>query len=157
MSGVAVPPATLAGSIWMPRLVVSVSRYHRWGWWGEAGAVVVLAATAMAVLGMPSFNVHEPTHFAGIMSPTCGVTRSVVAVFRGDPATAWRYNPLGFAVAAVALSGVIMLAVGLLRKRWLLVRVRPGRCGWGLLVVILVLLEIRQQGRADLLMSSGFR
>ena len=91
------------------------------------------------------------------MSPTCGVTRSVVAVFRGDLATAWLYNPLGLVVAAVAVSGVLMLAVGLLSRRWLVLRLRPGRFGWGLLVVALIVLEVRQQGRADLLIGGGLR
>lgn len=157
MSEVAVSPAAVTGSVWLPRVVVSVSPFHRWGWWGESGAVVVLVATGMAVLGMPSFSLHEPTHFAGIMSPTCGVTRSVVAVFRGDLATAWLYNPLGLVVAAVAGSGVLMLAVGLLSRRWLVLRLRPGRFGWGLLVVALIVLEVRQQGRADLLIGGGLR
>ena len=47
MSEVAVSPAAVTGSVWLPRVVVSVSRFHRWGWWGESGAVVVLVATGM--------------------------------------------------------------------------------------------------------------
>ncbi|QUW85441.1 hypothetical protein SMIR_40885 (plasmid) [Streptomyces mirabilis] len=38
--------------------------------------------------------------------------------------------------------------------RWLVLRLRPGRAGW-ITFGCLVALEIRQQGQAELLMSTG--
>ncbi|MEU0108457.1 DUF2752 domain-containing protein [Streptomyces sp. NPDC006251] len=102
-------------------------------------------------------DLHEPTHYAGIMAPTCGLTRSVVAVFRGDVAMAWRYNPAGLLVAAASVAMLARLVIGAAVGRWLVFRLRPGRVGWIVLGLALVALEIRQQGRAELLMSTGLR
>lgn len=89
------------------------------------------------------------------MSPTCGLTRSVVAVFRGDLPMSWRYNPLGLLVAAASVAMLARLTLGAAVARWLVLRVRPGRVGWIVLGLALIVLEIRQQGRAELLTSTG--
>ena len=63
--------------------------------------------------------------YAGIMHPLCGATRSVRHTFRGELGPASRYNPLGPVLAAGTLA----------------------------LLALAAALEIRQQARADLLMS----
>ncbi|MET9833550.1 DUF2752 domain-containing protein [Streptomyces sp. NPDC006385] len=116
-----------------------------------------MAGTAMAVWGMFPVDLHGPGHFAGIMAPTCGLTRSVVSVFRGDLAMAWRYNPLGLLIAFSAVAALARLAAGAVTGRWPVLRIRPGRAGWIILALALVALEIRQQSQADLLMTTGLR
>jgi hypothetical protein len=141
---------------WLPHVRVSwETRNTRWWWLGAAGAVVVLSGAAMAVWGMFPLDLHEPTHFAGIMSPTCGLTRSVVATFRGDFPMAWRYNPAGLLVAAVSVAALVRLVAGVVAGRGPVLRVRPGRIGWIVFGLALLALEIRQQGQADLLMTTG--
>ncbi|UQA91085.1 DUF2752 domain-containing protein [Streptomyces halobius] len=143
---------------WIPRIHLGwETRNIRWWRWGAAGTVVVLAGAAMAVWGMFPVDLHGPGHYAGIMAPTCGLTRSVVAVFRGDVVTAWRYNPLGLLVAFASFAFLARLVAGAVVGRWPVLRVRPGRAGWILLGLALVALEIRQQGQAELLMTTGLR
>ncbi|KPC72023.1 hypothetical protein ADL35_32735 [Streptomyces sp. NRRL WC-3753] len=131
------------------------SRNARWWWLGAAGAVVVAAGAAMAAWGMFPVDLHGPTHNAGIMAPTCGLTRSVVASFRGDMAMAWRYNPAGLLIAAVSVGTLARMVAGALAGRGPVLRVRPGRIGWIVFGLALVALEVRQQGQADLLMTTG--
>lgn len=77
----------------------------------------------------------------------------------GTPTRAWTYNPLGIAVVAGALLTLLRNGAGVLTGRWVNLRVVLTRRQWvGVLVVLaalLVLLEIRQQGRADLLMQGS--
>ncbi|WP_151484963.1 DUF2752 domain-containing protein [Streptomyces albicerus] len=155
-------PQTSSGALgrarWLPQVRLGwETRNTRWWWLGAAGAVVVAAGAAMAVWGMFPVDLHEPSHRAGIMAPTCGLTRSVVAVFRGDMALAWRYNPAGLLVAAVSVAVLARLLAGAVVERGPVLRVRPGRIGWIVLGLALVALEVRQQGQADLLMTTGLR
>lgn len=156
MAHTPVPAGALDRSRWLPRIQLGwETRNARWWWLGAARGLVVVAGAAMAVWGMFPVDLHEPTHFAGIMSPTCGLTRSVVAVFRGDLTLAWRYNPAGLLVAAVSVAFLVRLAAGWAMGRGPVLRVRPGRLGWIVLGLALVALEIRQQGQAELLMTTG--
>lgn len=142
---------------WLPRMEVTWGRRSRALMWAAVGAVVVVAGAAMAMWGMFPLDLHGPTHYMGIMSPSCGATRSVVATFRGDLGLAWRYNPAGPLVALASVAGLAMTAVGAASGRWLVLRVRPGRLGWALIVAALVALELRQQSNAGLLMTTGLR
>ncbi|WP_416529971.1 DUF2752 domain-containing protein [Streptomyces coelicoflavus] len=146
------------GARWLPQARIGFeSRNARWWWLGAGGAVIVAVGVAMAVWGMFPVDLHGPTHDAGIMAPTCGLTRSVVAVFRGDISMAWRYNPAGLLVAVVAVAALARLLAGVFVRCGPVLRVRPGRIGWMVLVLALVALEIRQQGQAELLMTAGLR
>ncbi|MCH0561705.1 MULTISPECIES: DUF2752 domain-containing protein [unclassified Streptomyces] len=143
---------------WGPRARLAWdAREPRWWLWGAAGAVVVLAGSAMAVWGMLPLNLHGPGHFAGVMAPSCGLTRSVVEAFRGDVAMAWRYNPAGLLIAFGSLAALARLLAGAATGRWLTLRVRPGRAGWTVLALALLALEFHQQGQAELLMTTGLR
>ncbi|MFD3928299.1 DUF2752 domain-containing protein [Streptomyces sp. NPDC058614] len=152
------PSRVLNRARWLPQVRLGREpRNARWWWLGAAGTVVVAAGVAMAVWGMFPVDLHEPSHYAGIMSPTCGLTRSVVAVLRGDVALAWRYNPAGLLVAADSFATLARLAAGAFAGRGPVLRVRPGRIGWIVIGLALVALEVRQQGQADLLMTTGLR
>lgn len=156
MSDTWVPSGAPVRARWLPQVRVGwETRNTRWWWLGAAGTVVVLAGAAMAVWGMFPVDLHEPTHYAGVIAPTCGLTRSVVATFGGDLAMAWRYNPAGLLVAAVSVAVLARLVAGVFVGSGPVLRVRPGRIGWIVLGLALLALEIRQQGQAELLMTTG--
>ena len=120
------------------------------------GALGLVAAAAMAVFGLPPLDIHGPQHDWGIMSPTCGATRAARLTAQGNFVEAWRYNPIGILATAAAAAATLRLMVGLIARRWLHIRiVWTRRRLWlalAIAAVLVVLLEIRQQGRADLLM-----
>ena len=117
------------------------------------GSVVV--AAGLAVIGLPSIDLHGPLHRMGIMDPFCGGTRSARLTILGQWGMAWTYNPLGLVTVIGATALVVRSAVGVLTHRWLNVSWHPSaRLRWLLIsavVVVLVLLEIRQQSLAWLL------
>jgi hypothetical protein len=61
------------------------------------------------------------------MTPSCGLTRGMVALVRGPLADAMRFNP---ASPIVLLGGLALLALGVLTGRWLDVRLRVEWLGW---------------------------
>lgn len=127
-------------------------------WWLTAGALLALAiAVAMAILGLPPVDLHSPLHKVGIMDPFCGGTRAARYTAQGDLAEAWRYNPLSILVVFGAGLAILRAAVGFLTRRWMTVTIgwnsRRRRWAIAVVVLLLVLLEIRQQFRADLLMA----
>ncbi len=120
------------------------------------GFLGLAAAAAMAVFGLPPVDLHGPQHYYGIMSPTCGATRAARLTAQGDLVGAWRYNPMGIVAAVAALVASARLLVGVTTRRWLEVQIAwTRRRVWiavAVAVALGVLLEIRQQGRAELLM-----
>ena len=121
------------------------------------GVLGLAAAVAMAVFGLPPVDLHGPLHRMGIMDPLCGGTRAARLTAQGDLAEAWKYNPLGILATVAAGAALARLAIGVLGRRWLNVRVawtpRRMKIALTVLVVALVILEIRQQGRAELLLK----
>jgi Protein of unknown function (DUF2752) len=70
-------------------------RYHR-------GLALLAVAT---VVGL-AFTNHFVCPFAAVMGfpcPGCGMTRSLLALMRGDWREAWRQHPVGFLVPPLAL------------------------------------------------------
>jgi hypothetical protein len=135
-----------------PGLVVAVERADR----HRAVTRLAWAAGAgLAALGLPPVDVHGPLHYAGIMDPLCGLTRSMRYSFRGDLSAAWRYNPLGpplaLLTAAAAARGVLGTATG----HWAALRLtvpRPvRRAGWVLAIAGAGALQARAQSIAALL------
>jgi hypothetical protein len=119
---------------------------------------VVVVAAVLAVTGLPSIDLHGPLHRLGIMDPLCGGTRSARLTVLGQWGLAWTYNPLGLVTVIGATALVVRSAVGALTHRWLNVSWHPSARLRRLLisagVVLLVLLEIRQQSLAWLLTAS---
>jgi len=119
-------------------------------------AVGLSVAVAMAVAGLPPIDFHGPLHHMGIMDPLCGGTRAARLTLRGELAEAWKYNPLGILAATTALLGVGRLFIGVSTRRWLNVRVMwtsaRRTIAIDVIAALLIVLEIRQQGRSELLM-----
>ncbi|MGE0432531.1 MAG: DUF2752 domain-containing protein [Planctomycetota bacterium] len=64
---------------------------------------------------------HDAT---GMPCPTCGSTRALLALWRGDLLTALRYNPVGSLVAAVFAAFAVYLPGSLLWRRRLVLAAR---------------------------------
>lgn len=108
-------------------------------------------AVGLAVFGFPPIDLHEPTHYAGIMAPSCGLTRGVVALVRGSLTDAIRFNPVS---PPVLLGGLALLGrsvFGAVTGRWLDARFRVGRLGWVLAGMAVAALAVNQQLHAELL------
>lgn len=122
------------------------------------GVVGLVAAVAMAVFGLPPVDLHSPLHHIGIMDPLCGGTRAARLTAQGHLAAAWRYNPLGILAVVGAGVAVMRLVARMIGHRWLNADIvwtsRRRRVALTVLIMAVVLLEIRQQGRADLLMRT---
>lgn len=122
-----------------------------------AGVALAIAA-GMALFGLPPVDLHGPLHYIGIMDPLCGGTRAARYTAQGQLGLAWKYNPLGILVVIGAAVVVARTLVGVLAGRWLTVHVGWSRrhMRWVIAVagVLLIILEVRQQLRADLLIAS---
>ncbi len=130
----------------------------RLNWVTIVGVVGLALAALMAVFGLPPVDLHGPVHRMGIMDPFCGGTRAARLTAQGHLAAAWRYNPLGIVATVAALLAALRLGIGFTTKRWLDVVIvwtpRLRAVAIGITVALLVLLEIRQQGRSDLLLRT---
>ena len=124
-------------------------------WVTLAGTLGLILALAMATFGLPPIDLHGPLHRWGIMDPLCGGTRAARLTAQGHLGAAWTYNPLGILATIAALVAVLRLAIGATTRRWLnLHLIWSPRMRWIALVLLTVLavaLEIRQQGRSELL------
>ncbi|WP_446740514.1 DUF2752 domain-containing protein [Nocardioides sp. T2.26MG-1] len=91
------------------------------------------------------------------MSPFCGGTRAARLTASGEFRAAWEYNPLGIIAVAGASIATIRALVGLTTRHWLTVSLSLSSPARRLLLLAIVcsmvLLQIRQQGRADLLLD----
>ncbi|MDO8307170.1 MAG: DUF2752 domain-containing protein [Actinomycetota bacterium] len=142
-----------------PSIALAVTRSdgHRTLTWLALGALAV--ALGLAVLGLPAVDLHGPLHRLGIMDPFCGGTRAARYTMLGQFGLAWTYNPLG--IAAVGAAGLLAVraSVGAAFHRWIHVQVTwTPRLRWllvGLVVVVLMALEARQQAIASLLMQGA--
>ncbi|MEN4473924.1 DUF2752 domain-containing protein [Mycolicibacterium cosmeticum] len=118
-----------------------------WTWLALVGLV---GAVILAVVGVPSVDIHGPLHYAGIMDPFCGATRSVYLTMRGQWEAALRYNPAAPLLLVAAVGLVLRAAAGWWTGRWVHLRV-PRRAVIVLVVVVGIALEVRQQSIAPLL------
>jgi len=116
----------------------------------------LLAAAALAVVGLPPVDLHGPLHHLGVMDPFCGGTRALRLTARGDLIGAWRWNPLSPLLAAGAAAYLTRTGVGLATGRWLNLRVATDRRLWIPLLLAIGTLEIRQQALAPILMRHGY-
>lgn len=140
-----------------PGRLLTVERHDRYRWLTSLALLGVVAAAAMALVGLPPVDTHGPLHWLGIMGPTCGATRAAMFTARGELGLAWTYNPLG--IAAVVGAGLMTARAlwGISTRRWpawaLSLSPRARRVLWLVALATLVMLEVRQQGRANLLMG----
>lgn len=147
-------PSAVARS---PQIEVRWERTDRWRTITTVGAIGLALAVAMGLVGLPPVDLHGPLHRMGIMDPLCGGTRAARLTAQGHLAEAWRYNPLGIAATVAAMAAVVRLAIGLATRRWIDVRLNLPpwliKVAMATAIVLFVVLEIRQQGRAELLMQ----
>lgn len=119
--------------------------------------VGVIAAFAMAALGLPPVDLHGPLHWIGIMDPLCGGTRAARYTASGNLQMAWKYNPLGIVVVAGGCAVVARTLVGLTTTRWVTPTIHWTKQGrkavWVVAAVLLVVLQVRQQMLAEMLIA----
>lgn len=124
----------------------------RYGWATALAVGGAIAFVMLGVFGLPGADLHAPPHYAGIMDPLCGMTRAMYALTTADLATAWRYNPGSFALAAFGAVFSSRGLVGFARGRWLRFPRVPRRFAWTIGVLTIAALWVNQQSHADLLM-----
>lgn len=105
----------------------------------------------LAAFGLPNVEVHSPLHYLGVMDPLCGMTRAMYWLSAGDAASAWRFNPGSFAVAAFGMTFTSRALVGRVTGKWLEVALLSRRVVWFILAVAILTLWVNQQAHADLL------
>lgn len=138
-----------AGSRLQLSLLPRRSESPAWTWLAALG---LTGAVILGVVGIPSADIHGPLHYAGIMDPLCGATRSVYLIMRGQWQTALRYNPAAPLILVVAAGWVLRAVAGWFTGRWVHLRV-PRRALIAALVVSAVALQVRQQSIASMLIA----
>lgn len=118
--------------------------------WTWLALLVVLGGVVLALTGLPPIDLHGLLHYAGIMDPLCGGTRSVYLTMTGRWAAAWRYNPAAPLLLVVAVVWILRAAIGWSLQRWILLRV-PRRPAIAIAIVALTALQVRQQWNVELL------
>ena len=153
--GTATPRPTAGRQATAPQLSWQPSDYHPLI--TAAGLLGLTVAVAMALWGLPPVDLHGPLHRIGVMDPLCGGTRAAYFTMRGDLTQAWVYNPLGIVAVLAAVTAASRILVRVVTGRWLTVTYawtpRRRRIVFAVAVALLVVLEIRQQLRADLLVA----
>ncbi len=137
---------------------VSVTSDDRHRVWTAGSVGILVGAVALAWLGGAPIDLPMPTHAIGWVTPTCGLTRGTTAIFRGDLALGWSYNPGSFLVAAIVAVGLGRAAIGHLTGRWISMHTRlsPKAVALTSLIAIalLAVLLAHQQGNADFIINS---
>ena len=132
-------------------------------WWGDhdrhrtwtGRALLGIPLTVLvSVLGLPPIDLHGPLHYLGIMGPTCGMTRGVMWFSRGDLARAWMFNPASLLVVPAMAVLLTRAALGRLTGRWLSMEVRWRPWLWMIPALLILLLSVRQQLNAHLLLEN---
>lgn len=143
------------GQGWAAWSVSSVDRNRALSVVSAAGFV---AAAVLALVGLPTIDLHGPLHQWGIMDPFRGGTRAAYYTVHGQWALAWTYNPLGIVAVIAVVAGVARGLVAMISGRWVNVSVAWTPKRRRLVIVALagfvVVLEARQQSLADLLRQS---
>lgn len=95
-------------------------------------------------------------HFTGIPCPGCGMTRSFLAIARGDLPTAFEYHLFGplFFSAIVLGMGYLSLEI-LTRQRWSIPRLSRWWQRWHIALMLLTLLGIYHLNRLYHLAQNG--
>lgn len=113
----------------------------------------VVSGTGLAVLGLPSADLHGPLHYLGVMDPLCGATRGVRLAFLGDLPNAWRYNPAAILLSAGALAMVVRGLAGWVTGWWINVELRWTPTIRTVIGGLIVALWVNQQWNAPLLLT----
>lgn len=109
-----------------PRLVDRLRR-DRWFPATLFAVVVAVGAPTFALVGTPHASMMGPLYHFGIVLPTCGLTRGVVAIAAGRVGRAVAFNPISPVVAAAALVLTARAIFGVTTGRWMYIRFRVTR------------------------------
>ena len=141
----------------MDALRLTVDRRDGHSWVSVLAMLGIAAALAMAITGLPPVDLHGPLHKFGIMDPLCGGTRAARYAAQGNFVEAWRYNPLSIVIVVAGGVALVRAGIGIVAGRWVNLKFSPTqgqrRILLGVVAVLLMALEIRQQMRAELLME----
>ncbi len=113
-----------------------VPRKPNWPLWAVAIVLVWLAVVELTVLFAPGATMCNFKRWTGVPCPTCGMTRGVTSVARGEIAAGFAYNPL---FLSVTLGFVLLLAARLLFRQTLRLQTSPNerRALWGLGILLI--------------------
>lgn len=113
---------------------------------GLLGFACVAGAVVFAVSGVPAWIPPAPLVRAGVPSPLTGMTRSFVAVVRGDVGAAFLWHPLGPLVFAVCVGAAAMAAISVVRgtRSELVGRILGRRALWYAVAVAFAAVWVRQ-------------
>lgn len=123
-----------------------LERVKRWPcvpWWAALLVALHLGLVGVCTLISRDPRIEAPTlclfrHLTGRPCPSCGTTRMVLALGRGELRTAIAFNPLVF-VVTVAVLGVLILRIGFRRRLvWLTSPARRRLFTGGLVLAVLV-------------------
>lgn len=134
--------------------LMRVEPVDRYPWWTTVALIAAALIVVLAVVGLPSVDLHGPLHYFGIMDPLCGGTRSVYLTTHGHLTAAIRYNPAAPVVPVVTVALLARALVGRLFGYWFTPSSPRRAVVVGCAVVALVALDINQQLHAELLTSS---
>jgi Protein of unknown function (DUF2752) len=137
---------TLVNAVW--------EKNDRHRTWTRLALLGVPLTGLLAVLGLPSIDIHGPLHYLGVMGPTCGMTRGVMWFARGNLARAWMFNPGSFLVAPAMVVVLSRAFYGYLTGRWLALSLRWRPWLWVVPTLLVALLAIRQQLYIQLLLAN---
>ena len=144
------PPSNIRHSV----LAFRLEGHDRHPTTTRLAAIGIPLTVLLAVLGLPPIDLHGPFHYLGVMGPTCGMTRGVMWVARGNLVRAWQFNPASLLVVPTLalLNGRALY--GQLTRRWLNVNVRWRPWVWLIPAVLSLMLSLRQQVRVDFLLAN---
>ena len=124
-------------------------------WLTLTSVIGLLVVVLVAWNGGLGFDVPMPFYKWGLVGPTCGLTRGVLALVRGDIALAWRYNPATFLVAGFVIAGTVRVGVGVATRRWLNAHAqRPTAAMWVVFAVVVLAWWAYQLANADFIIHS---
>lgn len=110
--------------------------------WGSILGVTALIAGCWLCSGVPTplCTFHTLT---GFPCPTCGLTRGMRCLLRGDPVSAFLFNPLALIVvlglALYLIYALVVITARLPRLRWGKLSPKAGRVlRWSLVLLVLI-------------------
>lgn len=108
--------------------------------------VAILISTLLVLLLVPV--IPRVPHFClvqkvfGVVCPGCGISHSLIAIFRFKPAIAWRANPAGIGVAAVFFFQIVARPVAIAVPRMTGMVSSVSRCASNITIVLLFLVWV---------------
>lgn len=136
----------------LPRLVWRDHDHVPWLAIGAAAGVAL--GGVFAVFGLPNVSTMDLLYSRGIVTPSCGLTRSVSSIAAGNFGLAWRFNPAGFLIVGLLAFAILRWVFGRLTNRWPGVVITDWRVPVAAVVLGTIALWINQQANADFIINA---